>query len=233
MGYPEHWLLAFGGHQGNAEEIWACGIRLGVYGDPFSSGIDEEQYLTNTAVPALTSWFGNANAKIHSAARLTWVKFNEIDSEGLYADQTTTHERLSLNISGGGASVGAHPLQVAVVLSWRTDAAERGLASKGRIYSPRPVVSVDLNGDVSGPDRVLIADAAALLLNGLDASDGIPPAPVLRPSIVSRGKKTGSTWGPGAIHQIDRVVVDSALDIQRRRANHQSREVTSKAVVYT
>lgn len=233
MGYPLHWLLAFGGHQGHVEEIWACGIRMCAYGDVGPIQMDEEQYLTNTAVPALTTWFGSAGAKIYTAARLKWVKFNEIDEDGHYADQSTTHERLTLDIPGGGGSTAVHPLQVAAVLSWRTLDAERGLASRGRIYSPRPTCVVDLNGDITSTDRGTMATSAANLLNSLDVSLGVPPAPVLRPSIVSRGKKSGSSYGEGASHQIDSVVVDSALDIQRRRANRQSREGTSVAVTYT
>lgn len=233
MGYPQHWLLAFGGHQGHVEEMWANGIRLCLYGEFGPVFMDEEQYLTDTAVPALTAWFTSVGAKIYSGARITWIKFNEIDADGLYADASTTHERLALNIAGGGGSSPLHPLQVAAVLSWRTNDAERGLASRGRIYQPRPCITVDVNGDIASGDRASLASAAALLLNSLDVSVGTPPAPVLRPSIVSRGKKSGSTWGEGANHQIDSVVVDSALDIQRRRANRQSREQSTAAVVYT
>lgn len=232
MTYPQHWLLAFGGSQGDPEEIWACGIRL-VIDELFEGdGVDEEQYLTNTGVPALTAWMGRAGSKIAVFATMTWVKFNEIAPDGTYADKSTTHERLGLAVSGGGGPTNIHPLQVAAVLSWRSDEAERGLASRGRIYSPRPAVAVTATGDIAGPDRVLMAESARDLLNSLDASVGIEGG-TLRPHIVSRGKGPAPWPGPGASHPINRVVVDSALDIQRRRANRQTREVTSVPVVYT
>lgn len=234
MAYPQHWLLAFGGHSGHVDEIWNCGIRLAPYGEGTVANVDEEQYLDDTAIPALTAWLGRTATRVANVVKLNWVKFNEINGEGLYNDAGITHERQGLNIASAGSTPTVlHPLQVCCVLSWRTDAAVRGLASKGRIYSPRPDFAVDGSGDVSGPIRVEIAGSAATLLNSLDASIGIPPGPVLRPSILSRGKKTGSTWGEGAVNQIDSVVVDSSLDIQRRRSNHQSKETTTAPVVYS
>lgn len=225
MGYQPHFLLAFGGHQGHAEEQWACGIRLAAFGieNPFES-VDEEQYLNNTALPALQAWFGRAGSKIYSAARMQWVKFNAIRPDGRYADQGTTHER---TVAYAAAATGNRmPLQACICLSWRTDAVDRGPGSRGRIYSPAPTVS--LNGstaDIEPADRVLIADSAALLLNSLDAAIGGPLGAVLRPVIASK-------VGDGVNHQIDAVVVDSAMDIQRRRAGAQSREETRKVVAY-
>lgn len=224
MGYPRHWLLAFGGHQGHIEEEWACGIRLMIQGVQ-DAPVDEEQYLTNTAVPALTSWFSNPQAKIYQGARIVWVKFNEIDSAGHYADTSATHERQGLAIAANGGSAPLHPLQCAYCLTWTTSAATRGPASMGRIFSPRPVLTVDINGDVASAERLAVAGAAKGLLEALDVSVGVPPGAVLRPAIVS-------PVGTGQANQIDFVGCDSRLDIQRRRAASQSRENSQVAVVY-
>lgn len=225
MNYPEHWLLNWTGHQGDVEETFSNGIRMGVYGGPTAS-MDEEQYLTDTAVPALTAWFGSSGAFISSNAKMLLIKFNKIQANGKYADQTTTHER-AVNVSGFvTAATSLHPLQVSMVLSWRTNAAARGPASHGRIYVPRPCVAINAAGDMAGTDRVAAANAAVTLLNALDVSLGVPPGPVLRPSIISG-------VGSGSQNQIDFVVVDSALDIQRRRAYSQTREETSAPVTYT
>jgi hypothetical protein len=159
------------------------------------------------------------------AAQLRWVKFNEIDEQGHYRDQTQTHER-AVDIQGGGGLSNLHPLQVCVVLSWKTNAAARGPGSRGRIYSPRPSVGLDATtGDVAGADRVKMASAAVTLLNSLDASLGPVGGGVIRPVIASK-------VGEGVNNQIDAVVVDSAMDIQRRRAFQQSRETTTTPVVY-
>lgn len=223
MAYPQHWLLAFGGGLGDTTEIWSCGIRMGIVSEEPLASMDEEQYLTDTALPALEAWFENPGARIASAASLTWVKFNEIGPDGRYADQTITHQRVVTGVVGGVTTSNLHPLQVCCVLRWRTDEVQRGPASNGRIYSPRPNVVISASGDLAGPERVIIAETARDLLNSLDVTLGI--GGVLRPVIVS-------PIGPGHMHQIDSVSVDSALDVQRRRAAQQSRESSTVPVVY-
>ena len=76
-----------------------------------------------------------------------------------------------------------------------------------------------------GGDRVEVATAAALLMNTLDTGLGVGGG-VLRPSIVS------SIGAEGSARQVDRVSVDSCLDVQRRRAKSQSKEITSAPVLY-
>lgn len=230
MAYPPHWLLTFGGHAGEIEETWVCGIRLGEYGVPPGFTLDPEDYMTTVAAPALTTWFGSTGASIASVAKLLWCKFNAIDSQGHYEDSTTTHEHsFGTGITGGAASP-LHPLQCCLVLSWRTNEAERGIASHGRIYSPRPALAVDSAGDVAGGSRVNAATAAATLLNTLDV--GLGGTGVVRPSIVSPGRGWPEQDNPGAMNQIDTVVVDSQLDIQRRRARSATREISSAPVTY-
>lgn len=229
MAYPEHYLLSFGGHQGELEETWNCGIRLAEYDSGVFGSVDQQGYLTTVAAPALSAWFSRAGSRIYSGAKLLWAKFNMINEQGHYADPSVTNEHsYGVGISGSQSSP-LHPLQVCMVLSWRSDEAERGIASKGRIFSPRPCVTIDAAGDVDGGTRVVVADSAALLLNTLDITVG---SGFMRPSIVSPGRGWPEQDNPGLARQIDRVVVDSALDIQRRRARSQTHEITSSPVSY-
>lgn len=229
MTYLRHWLLQFGGHQGDVNEQWSCGIRM-AFPDGDGGVVDtdlpsEEDFLDNQAVPALTTWFQAPLTHISGYARLTTIKFNEIQADGTYADQGTVHAR-QVNLTGGHAGdLELHPLQVAVVLSWRNNEVLRGPGSHGRIYQPRPVVPIAGNGDVLGAYRVEIAVKAAAMLNTLDTTPGGLGAPVFRPCIMSK-------VGTGHCRQIDRVVVDSSLDIQRRRSASQSKEITSQEVLY-
>lgn len=233
MGYPQHWLLQFTGHQGDVNETFSCGIRLAIQSEDPQESVDEEEYLDDVAVPGLTTWFSAPNSLISANAKMLLIKFNEIAPDGKYEDPSITHQR-SVNVSGASSqSTALHPLQVSMVLSWRTSAAMRGLASHGRIYVPRPAVAVDAAGDINGSSRVGAAATAVTLLNTLDVPLGVIGG-VLRPSILSRGHlNPDGTYGPGAVNQIDLVVVDSQLDIQRRRAFSQTREVTSAPVVYS
>lgn len=227
MGYPQHWLLSFGGHQGDVNEIWNCGIRMAVAGedDVPPELVDEEAYLTDTAVPALTAWFSSANAQIAVGCKLLWCKFNQIAPDGTYSSPNELHERV-MNVSGQVTStVSLHPLQVSIVYSFRTDEKLRPPGAFGRIYSPRPAVAVDVNGDMSGALRVAVGDAAGLLLENLSEILGDPGVWLFRPSIVS-------AVGAGERHVINTVVIDSSLDIQRRRSNHQSKEITGTPVLY-
>lgn len=232
MAYLEHWLLNFGGHQGDINEAWACGIRLHVFGGGLpGDDPDPEDYLDTVAVPQLSAWFPHVDAHISAACKLLWVKFNKIAPSGKYADVSTTHERAVVGIEGAyNPPSNHHPLQVACVLTWRTNAAQRGLASIGRIYSPRPVVSIDAGGDMAGADRVAIANKARDLLQGLDVSTGVTS--VLRPAIESRGGGSAPWPNPGQANQIDVVTVDSCLDVHRSRALSQSREITHADVTY-
>lgn len=224
MPYPQHWLLSFGGDLVAGEETWTCGIRLAIVSTGLGGEMDEEQYLTDTAVPALSTWFGSGTANISGLCTLRFVKCNEIGPDGTYADPSNSHTRL-VNVAGGGGAAERLPLQVSCCLTWLTDEASRGPASRGRIYSPRPALTVDAAGDISASDRTEIATAASVLLNSLDVTLSGPGGSILRPCIVS-------PLGPGYARQIDSVRVDSQLDIQRSRARQASRAATAVSVNY-
>lgn len=229
MAYPPHYLLSFGGTAGELTETWVCGIRLiaedtGVFGE-----VDQQEYLEDVAAPALTAWMLRPTSLVATVALLKWAKFNLIDSQGHYDDPGTTHEHSFGAGSPGGANNTLHPLQVALVLTWRTNVAERGLASRGRIYSPRPSIAVGASGDIDGAARVGAATSAATLLNTLDITVG---AGWMRPAIVSPGRGWPEQDNPGSANQIDYVTVDSSLDVQRRRSFSQTKEISSAPVTY-
>ena len=218
MGYPDHRLVQFGGYLGSEDlEHWSCGIRMVKSG---LGAMDDEQYLDDTAVPAISAWMHRENSHIGGAAHLTFVKCNQIDEFGLYLSPIV-HGRV-LDIAGD-AHISTMPYQACVVLTWHTNDGSSGLATKGRIYSPLPSVEVDQSsGFFPTGYAALMADSARQLLDNLDAPLGGGLGGTIRPHIVSRGKKTGSAWGPGISHQIDYVTVDNRIDIQRRRANQMA-----------
>lgn len=212
MVYPNHYLLQFGGSLGtNPNEIWSCGIRMVLQNaapDDFDPG---GGYLTSVAVPALAAWIARPTSRVGSSCRIRYAKCNRIAPNGNYFENDATNEYFwpAAGIAGAGPST--MPYQASVVLSWETDAAERGPASKGRIYSPLPTVQVDQPTGVFLASQALeMATSASTLLNSLD--DSVGPLGQIRPHIVSN-------VGAGAANEINRVRVDNVVDTQRRRRN--------------
>lgn len=219
--FAPHYLLQFGGYLGDAKpEIWSCGVRLHSLD---YSGYDEEDHFTSVIIPAVSAWFTRADSKISNKARLTFCKYNLIDAAGHYSDVGATREHFYTPEVTGASSGAALPYQCSVVLGWRTDAATRGRASKGRIYSPMPTVTV---GGASGlflaAEAQLMANSAATFLNTLDIGYGT--AQTIRPHIMS--------GVDGTFNEINSVVVDNRVDIQRRRANALVAVESTAAVLY-
>lgn len=226
--YPLHFLFTFGGVVGAAltsdpgKEIWSCGIRH-MIDSAVLDDFDPEQWLDDNAVPALTTWFPSGNAHIAADCWVKWAKMNAIGADGKYVE-SVTHERLGLSIGGAGATAGSN-YQDTVVLSWRTNAASRGPASKGRIYSPRPDVSTSgTTGLFAAADALQMATAAATFLNTLDASIGVTG--FIRPAIIS------DVPPGGAQNQVDWVYVDNRVDTQRRRANSLVAATSQVEILY-
>jgi len=205
--FAEHYLLQMIGTLGTpAKEVWSCGIRL--YGEDYT-GFDEEGWFEGVGRTAPQEWMLRTGSKISNQAALTGVKFNRINAAGHYADSGNTREYVYPTpvVGGGGAS--SAPFQCTVALTWLTDARSRGRASKGRIFSPAPAVSVtNTTGLFSAADALLMATSAALLLNTLDAGFGL--GGTIRPHIMS--------GVDGTYSEINSVSVDNRVDTQRRRA---------------
>jgi len=207
MAYSPHFLLQMIGTIGTANpEIWSCGIRM--WGADYGS-FDEVEYMEGLAKDRCAAWIATVGARIGSNCSLDKIKFNHIDAAGHYSDPGGSQEYVYPTPVVGGAGLPNTPYQSAVVLTWRTNAADRGPGSKGRIYSPCPVVAVDpATGLFPTANALTMAQAAATLLNTLDISIGTEP---FRPCILSGVN--------GAHNQIDWVSVDNRIDTQRRRAN--------------
>lgn len=221
MAYEPHLLVNFGGTVGAANpEIWSCGIRL--WSDSWS-GFDEIGYAADVAIPALTDWVNRSDSKIGSHVSMDWVKVNMIAESGDYQEPNNPHTYFLLPVVVGELNTFVHCYQACVVLSWRTSEALRGLASKGRIYSPGPAVTIDRQTGLFDPAEALtMCQSAKLLIQ--DLAGQTSPTHTLRPHIMS---STNSVH-----HEITSVVVDNRVDIQRRRANALVPNRTTQPIVY-
>jgi hypothetical protein len=188
---------------------------------------------------ALRAWWVNANNFIPNQARLAWVKWNRITTEGKYASSNRT--RLYVFDQQATTNNGArYPMQVAWTTSWRTDL-ERGRGSKGRTYWPTAVgLDPSLGMRVSPSNAATMAAASIELIQRLNvaANQGngatvpwpgpgggtVPGDPsALRASIMS-------DLGAGTQGIITTARVGNRLDIQRRRDNDVE-EVYAEAAI--
>lgn len=212
MPYPSHYLLQFGGPRNTLnDELWTCGIRMVPVGGDLDPA-DTKTYLDTVCVPALAAWIARAGSLVGNTAKLGFAKLNRIAPDGTYAEPLTISYFWATPVAGASSStnVAAMIPQCSLVITWETDTVSRGLASRGRIYSPAPSVAPDaMTGLFAAGLALGVVTSAGLLIKALKGAGG---AGSMVPNIVSDG-------GAGVAHRIDKVSVDNKVDIVRKRAN--------------
>lgn len=224
MPFPEHYLLQFGGDL--RSDIWSCGVRFSKPSLPFNVLDETEQEtLTEDLADDVVTWMTAASSGWATAAKLRYVKFNRITALGRYQDTGVTHVRYfdTAPYPTGSAS-SALPNQVALAVSWKT-AAERGRASKGRIFMPTPALQVD--GDtgyiVSASSQLdFVAQRAREFILAINNQPGLDTPGVVA-SVVSRVDATS--------RPITGVRVGNVLDTIRTRRNALEETYTSSAAI--
>jgi hypothetical protein len=207
MAYPEHVLLSFGGllsELGNFDEIWQCNVRA----TGASGGyVDNPQTYLNEVHAAISTWWSAAGHAMASTSSLQYLKCNNINAAGHYADAGAAYEYLySPTVPGGGTA--QVPSFCSVVFSWRT-VISRGPGSHGRIYPPNYCFTPYSGGAGIGSNDVITArNSAVALLTVLANASGTMP---LTPSVVSKSAGTSTP--------INRVGIGTLYGYQSRRKN--------------
>lgn len=213
MTWPRHVLLSFGGPLHDTEQ-WSCGLRLNPPGalasNPFHDEI--EAGLADLAGDISTWW--TQNTVIQSiAAKLEQVKLNVIGVDGRYEDATTSHTHWFTGTLPATSYAAIYPGQVSLVASLTTDA-DRGLASRGRIYLPSPKLAINSTyGTIEAADAISVANRVAVLINSINdwpGWDAVTEWAGMRVQVVS-------SVGAGAMRPVTGVRVGRVLDTQRRR----------------
>lgn len=117
------------------------------------------------------------------------------------------------NIVGTGASSSRLPLQAALVVSLRTGFA--GRRARGRLYLPCHRIALGTDYQLSNTTTDVVADDMSDFFTNLNALTGVGTVSVV------------SQVGAGQARAVTSVIVDSRIDIQRRRAGDQVPTVTS------
>lgn len=204
--------MAFGGslHQSSGlSEVWNCSVNL-YTGIPAGEWLSDPQAWADAVSTPLATWFGASTTSMASSAFLEYVKVNNIDTLGHYADGVTHEHLYGTPISGAVAAVA--PTFCSIAITWETGL-QRGLASRGRIYPPNPTASSIGSQITTGAVDLFATAGKALLSLILDTLDGTT---VVNPVVCSKG---GIHSSVGVVRHITGVSVDNIYDTQRRRKN--------------
>lgn len=208
MAYPDHYLMSYGGTLCEGLETWSNNIR---FWRPTSGPLvfDYGAVLTDLAADIRTL-AGNTASLWLGDTKCTWVKFNRIDDQGRYESDTESNTRFLSGADVIAGTVGSpYPApQVTMAITFRT-ANERGPASKGRIFIPRPAAVIDVQGKVQSSQVTGLAGAYKTFIQNLGNWPGLD-LNTLAPSVVSKVGTGKGAW-------ITRVEVGNVADTQRRR----------------
>jgi hypothetical protein len=218
-----HAQLVWGGdwtEQVLAEEIWVNSIRF--QGD----WLPDSQW--NDLLDEMKAKVATYHAKaVHShMCRLKWVKLNQINAEGKYAQSWKTFERDYTPPVVGTGTAGLLPLQNTVAVTFHT-ARQRGIGSRGRMFMPGVrVPEIATTGILAPADATARRQAVAEFIGTLRVNNqgwtGVP-------AVVSKGAANGA--GDGLAAPITAVSVGRIVDTQRRRRNKLRENYEPLAVV--
>lgn len=142
------------------KESWSCSLNIG--------GTPAVNLAASTFQAAIGTWMATSSAKISAAAKLDFIKFNDINPvTGRYV-LPISDEILQNDMATGVLAPG--PGQNSIVVSTRTTL-QRGRAHAGRWYPPTggvPIVALD--GRISAADAAGMAGAARTLVNAINTA---------------------------------------------------------------
>lgn len=215
MPVPPHYLLTWGGiFNSDPSEIWANNLRIGLDDNSdaaafISKSSAEVESSLDTLVPKISAHFNATTSGYGSNARLTYVKLNEIGTDGRYKSATTSHTRdIPAPYPAGGATATTHSLATALVVTFLTGAS-RGPASRGRIFIPQPAATLNAAFRLTDVRCNEIAASWRTFLDDLNI--GTPQSPHHAAVVSDRGGENGT------LRTITRVQVGDVLDYMGSR----------------
>lgn len=209
MTYIKHAKAEFGGSllsSVGGAEIWACTLALHT-GQPAGYWLANPQSYANLVGPLLKAWFIDPANTLPSNAQLEYLKVNNIDAAGHYAEPVT-HQYLVTGTVKGPTPANL-PSFCSVCTTWETGN-KRGPAHRGRMFLPNYTYSADGSFLQAAIPPLVVATGKKLLSVFLqnEPTGGL----LVRPCVVSK-------IGTGALQEINGVSCDNIYDFQSRRKN--------------
>lgn len=184
----------------------------GVIGLP---GVEEVEAGVTDAIEAFWGGVGGTFVQITQQAFITSYKLNAIGTDGKYASSGPGNEVL-LGAGFPGSGAFSPPSQIATVVTLRT-AAERGLASKGRMYLPACAgyVSMNADGQAATADATRVANATRQFFMDINAAYA-----AARSGDEALGRVgVASDKGAGMFRAVTNVAAGRVPDTMRSRRN--------------
>lgn len=232
VNYAPHFLLEWGGDfVSDPTEIWSNGIRMThnpeIDGASFPSEANGgSQALVDHYSAKVVTHFTTSAAGYGNNVRLKYVKFNEIRADGKRKNQSVTWRKDVAGVGTPGPLASVGPITTAMVITFLT-AAQRGRASKGRVYVPHPLWPVtQANGYRYAPaDTLAAAGQWKTFLDALADAPGADQPNALVASVMS-GLET-----PGIFRNITNAQVGNFPDYMGSRRNKLKEVRTTSAAV--
>lgn len=229
MPFPPHYLLSFGGDFGSDQtEVWNNNIRIAVDDNldgaaHVSASPEDVDAALNAVVPKITTHLQHVDSGYSLNTRLRYVKLNEIDAQGRYKDQSNVHTYFSpVGSYPQGAGTPIYPLPTSMVVTFLTSA-ERGPASRGRVFVPQPAVAIS-----GSTFRIAAAKATAIVTQWRAFLDGIEMFTAETPIPSPHVPAVVSDRGTGVARTINQCQVGDVLDYMgSRRSKLKETRVTS------
>lgn len=211
------------GNMWNGLEEWSTGFFIGN-----DSGGDMGAAPTVAEAQAIaTAWgtFFTANATgIGTNWKTLGVKVSMVNTSG-HADPSLTQYYYYPTAKVGDAASAHFPPQIALVATLTT-ARPRGYGSKGRMYIPGVIKSLDSTAHIDPAATALIATGVKTMLDAINASPDVPGSVVLNSAL-----SAGVPGHPALMEKVTGVRIGNVYDTQRRRRNQLVEQYSTAALV--
>jgi len=190
------------------QEEWQTGFYLG---DPDADlAVDPSLDEAEAIALAWETFFEASNAGISNDYRTIGVKVARVSTAGTVDSALTQFWNYPAAIIGNNSGANFPP-QISLVATLNTIRA-RGHGSKGRMYLPGVMHSVDTSGRIETANAVFVCNLLKAFLDAVNAHADVPGQVVLNSAEV-----TGVPFRAAVINEIIGVKVGNVYDTQRRR----------------